>query len=70
MRQYYNLEFLGACGDSIQTVIMTTFVSANDLNFRLITPLNVAAKRMGIDWNFNVGTTFPVRAMARSEREG
>ena len=49
--------------------IMTTFVSANDFNFRLITPLNVAAKIMGIDWNFHVGTIFPVGTMARSEKE-
>ena len=49
---------------------MTTFVSSNDFNFRLITPLNVAAKIMGIDWNFHVNTIFPVGTMARSERKG
>ena len=49
---------------------MTTFVLVNDFNFRLITPLNVAAKIMGIDWNFHVGTIFPVGTMAWSEREG
>ena len=48
---------------------MTTFVPANDFNFRLITPLNVAAKKMGIDWNFHVGTIFQVGTTARSERE-
>ena len=50
--------------------IMTTIVSANDFNFHLIIPLNVAAKRMGIDWNFHGCTIFPVATMARSEREG
>ena len=51
---------------------MTTFVSANDCNFRLITPLKVAAKkkRKGIDWNFHVDTMFSVRTMAWSGREG
>ena len=49
---------------------MTTIVSANDFNFHLIIPLNVAGKKMGIDWNFHLGTIFPVRTMARSEREG
>ena len=49
---------------------MTTFVSANDFNFRLIIPLNVAAKIKGIDWNFHAGTIFPVGTMARSEKEG
>ena len=44
---------------------MTTIVS---FNFHLIIPLNVVAKRMGIDWNFNDGTIFPVGTMARSER--
>ena len=51
-------------------VIMTTIVSADDFNFHLIIPLNVAAKRMGNDRNFHVGTIFPVGTMARSEREG
>ena len=49
---------------------MTTFVSANNLNFYLITPFNVVAKIKGIDWNFHVDTVFPVRTMARSERVG
>ena len=49
---------------------MTTFVLVNDFNFRLITPLDVVAKIKGIDWNFHVDIIFPVRTMARSEREG
>ena len=49
---------------------MTTVVSANDFNFHPIIPLNIAAKRMGIDWNFHDGMIFPVGTMARSEREG
>ena len=49
---------------------MTTFVSANDFSFGLIILLNVAAKIVGIDWNFHDGMIFPVWTMARSEREG
>ena len=49
---------------------MTTFVSANSFNFRLIIPLNVAAKIKGIDWDFHDGTICPVGPMARSEKEG
>ena len=45
---------------------MTTIVS---FNFHLIIPLNVAAKRIGIDWNYYDGTIFPVGTMAQSERE-
>ena len=50
--------------------IMTTIVSANDFKFHLIIPLNAAAKRMGIDWNFHDCTMFPVGTMDRSERGG
>ena len=56
--------------DSLSILIMTKIMSADDFNFHLMIPLNVAAKRMGIDWNFHDGTIFPVGTMARSEREG
>ena len=58
-RQYENFES-----------IMTTIVSANDLNFYLIIPFNAASKRMKIVWNFHECKMFPVGTMARSERVG
>ena len=45
--------------------IMTTIVSANDINFYLIIPLNAALKRIGVDWNFHDCTIFPVETIAR-----